>query len=710
MKKFNTLFEQRVRLMLLSFGLFISVQGYSQINLNDSLALVAIYNATNGQNWNNNNNWLSTAPVSTWHGITVFNNRVRQLFLNGNNLVGTLPPEIGNLSDVHLFYMIGNQLSGSLPTTIGQMTSVQVLNILGNDFSGQIPTSIGNLVNLRELSLNGNDFSGIIPIQLGACIGLKELNLSKNRITGPIPHQLGSLPLLETLNLSYNALTGNIPYQLGKPSFLLNLSLQYNSLSGTIPFELSDPPNLLGLTLQNNNLTGSIPKEFGNLSNLLVLDLSENLLSGDLPPELGGMTNLVNLYLFRNSITGALTSGMFDQGDFTNLRELKINENMISGSIPSNFGNLSSLKKFIAYSNNLTGSLPATIGDLNNLETLYLFENFLTGAVPATITNIPVLKYIAINDNQLEDLPDLSSMTSIQYIDVRNNKFTFEDIEPNVGLAPGNNIYSPQQKLWTFDTYNVDVGTSITINSFAGGTNNTYEWFLDDVSLGTFASDDYSITNFQQSDAGSYHCLVRNTIVPDLILCRINIILNLDTGLPIELISFTAKENDLSIMLEWSTAYEKDNDYFLLERSNDGKRFSEIHRINGRNGGSVTNHYTHLDEQPIMGLSYYRLTQVDYDGSIYHSPIVSVKLENGEGFLYPNPVAAGQTLTFRGDIKGDATVSIIDVSGKLVSSFPVTLSGRYENISIPTRNLAVGLYTVVVEKESHKITSRLFVK
>ncbi len=710
MKRFKTLFERRVRLFMVALSLLVCVQGYSQVNINDSLALVAIYNSTDGQNWNNNTNWLSSSPVSTWNGVVVFNNRIRQLFLNGNNLNGNLPPEIGNLTDLHLFYVVGNRLSGSIPSNIGQMTSLQVFNALGNNFSGTIPADLGNLGNLTELHLNANALTGDIPTQLGMCIALRELNLSKNQLTGSIPPQLGSIPFLEALNLSSNQLSGSIPHQLGKPALLINLSLQNNNLTGTIPSELGDPPNLLGLTLQNNNLTGSIPSELGDLSKLLILDLSNNQLSGSIPFELGGLTNVVNLYLFRNSLTGLLPASLFDPGDLPNLRELKIHENMISGPVPSTIENLSSLKKLYAYSNNFTGTLPSTIGNLSTLETFYMFENYLTGAFPASITNITGLKYLAINDNRLEDLPDISSMTNIQFLDIRNNRFTFEDMIPNVGLSPGSFYYSPQAKLGSDDVHSVDINTSIDLNSYAGGVNNSYEWFKDNVSLGSFSVADYAINNFQQPDEGVYHCLVTNPAVPGLTLCRHNITLTIDVGLPIELISFTAVEHDLNVLVEWATAYEKDNDYFSIERSTDGIRFNTIHQVDGRNEGGALNHYSYLDEQPVMGLSYYRLSQVDFDGAVYQSPIVVVKLESGEGYLFPNPIKPGNSLTFRGNIKGDVGISVIDVSGKVILNYPITLSSRYENVSIPTNGLATGIYSVVVENENQQIVTRLLVK
>ena len=68
-----------------------------QVNKQDSLALVDLYNSTNGPNWYNQKNWLTKNPVSTWYGITVTNNRVTDIYINGNNLTGSIPYSIGNL-------------------------------------------------------------------------------------------------------------------------------------------------------------------------------------------------------------------------------------------------------------------------------------------------------------------------------------------------------------------------------------------------------------------------------------------------------------------------------------------------------------------------------------------------------------------------------------------------------------------------------------
>lgn len=71
---------------------------FSQTRQTDSLALVALYNSTNGANWTTNTNWLSSEPLDKWFGITILNNRVDKIDLDNNNLTGSIPTELGDLS------------------------------------------------------------------------------------------------------------------------------------------------------------------------------------------------------------------------------------------------------------------------------------------------------------------------------------------------------------------------------------------------------------------------------------------------------------------------------------------------------------------------------------------------------------------------------------------------------------------------------------
>ena len=204
--------------------------------LADREVLVALYNATDGANWTDNTNWLSTAPLGEWHGVTL--------------------DESGRVTELNLS---ARQLSGTIPVELTQLSSLKHLYLLNNQLSGAIPTELARLSNLVNLFLNSNQLTGAIPGELGELSNLKLLVLSKNQLSGAIPKELGKLSRLEFLLLDDNQLSGEIPAELGKLSKLNSLILINNQLSGAIPAELGNLSNLETILLASNNLTGCIP-------------------------------------------------------------------------------------------------------------------------------------------------------------------------------------------------------------------------------------------------------------------------------------------------------------------------------------------------------------------------------------------------------------------------------------------------------------------
>ncbi|WP_158638268.1 T9SS type A sorting domain-containing protein [Panacibacter ginsenosidivorans] len=219
-------------------------------DVQDSLALVDLYISTNGPGWTTNTNWLK-GPVSTWYGIKVGDDsRVWQIGLTNNNLEGSIPSSIGDLTSLNNLYLSGNNLTGSIPPEIG------------------VPY-------FYNLYLNGNQLSGSIPPELGNhSYGYDSwYDLSDNQLSGSIPPELGNLGSVTWLNLSNNQLSGSIPPELGSigvTDYGPNLDLSNNLLSGTIPPELANIATnswggLASLDLSYNQLSGSIPPEFGNI-------------------------------------------------------------------------------------------------------------------------------------------------------------------------------------------------------------------------------------------------------------------------------------------------------------------------------------------------------------------------------------------------------------------------------------------------------------
>ncbi len=182
----------------------------------DRAALVALYNAANGENWRDNTNWLNDdVPLSEWYGVdTDASGRVTVLIFHGNNLTGTIPSELGNLSSLTSLHLDGNSMTGTIPKELGNLSNLSELDLADNNLTGTIPSELGNLSSLTWLDLGGNALTGTIPSELGNLSSLTRLYLWDNELTGTIPEELGSLSNLSRLGLSDNELTGTIPHSL----------------------------------------------------------------------------------------------------------------------------------------------------------------------------------------------------------------------------------------------------------------------------------------------------------------------------------------------------------------------------------------------------------------------------------------------------------------------------------------------------------------
>ncbi len=140
-------------------------------------------------------------------------------------------------------------------------------------------------------------------------------------------------------------------------------------------------------------------------------------------------------------------------------------------------------------------------------------------------------------------------------------------------------------------------------------------------------------------------------------------------ALPITLKSFRVNAASSSVLLVWETAEEKNNDYFLIERSTDGVDFEIVsERIPGSGNSEYSSRYTWTDPTPAAGINYYRLKQVDLDGTVYYHGIRSAKIEQGafETRVFPNPVSEMLSIRFSGE--ETSTISIMDMTGRQVFS------------------------------------------
>ena len=377
----------------------------------DRETLIALYNSTNGPNWNNRTNWLSDAPLDTWHGVTAnARDGVTKLSLSNNQLTGLIPAELGQLAELEQLDLGFNQLAGSIPGEFGQ------------------------LKNLRSLDLGFNQLTGPIPAEFGQLGSLVLLNLRFNQLTGPIPVELGQLEKLDFVLFTSNFLSGSIPVEFGQLAELTGLVLSRNLLSGSIPAELGKLKSLNVLDLQDNKLTGSIPVELGQLVNLTHLSLDLNQLTGPIPVELIQLEGLTRLALdssvcvpLTSQIQAWLTGIQTKQGvincsspdrealvalyNATGGMNWTNNTNWLSyeplgdwyGVDTDADGNVTQV---ILASNEMNGSLPIQLGNLAGLNTLNLsFNPSVYGAIPGTFTQLD-METLVLEGTQLCAPPD----------------------------------------------------------------------------------------------------------------------------------------------------------------------------------------------------------------------------------------------------------------------------------------------------------------
>ena len=363
-------------------------------------ALAVLYRATDGANWKHNDNWLTGAPLGTWHGVfTDENGHVTELRLEQNRLRGSL-------------------------SALNALTHLTTLYLYENELTGPIP-DLNALTNLKYVWLRDNRFSGPIPA-LNSLTNLSYLNLSGNRLTGPIP-DLSAVTNLRQLILGSNRLTGSIP-DLSTHSYLWNLTLSDNLLTGPIQARRL-PPDLWVLTLDSNQLTGPVP-DLSTHTNLNYLRLNSNQLTGPIP-DLSALTNLRYLYLGNNQLTGSIP----DLSALTELRTLSLYSNQLTGSIPD-VSTLTELDYLRLDNNQLTGPIP-DLSALTKLTGLLLDFNRLTGPI-LNLNHLTRLKYLSLRYNQFTGpVPDLSALTNLTSLTLRGNHLC---LPQGSGLSGANQV------------------------------------------------------------------------------------------------------------------------------------------------------------------------------------------------------------------------------------------------------------------------------
>ncbi len=180
------------------------------------------------------------------------------------------------------------------------------------------------------------------------------------------------------------------------------------------------------------------------------------------------------------------------------------------------------------------------------------------------------------------------------------------------------------------------------------------------------------------------------------------------TTLPIKLSSFNAKKDNSNVVLNWVTASENNNDYFIVLRSTDGKKFSEISKVNGAGTVNKVSSYQFVDRKPEIGVNYYRLVQVDVDGISSESKVVYATIGFSDAVLAVS-ANGGVIVNLNTPVAGKGSIVLSDVQGRKIKSLNKQFTAGLNQINLDSK-LVSGLYIVTVQMDNQKLASKFVVK
>ncbi len=248
------------------------------ISAEEKEALIAIYNAMDGPNWKNSENWCSDREVDSWFNVSVEDGHVTNIAFYWNDLKGTFPEEIKNLKWLKKLTLQETPGNITNPDIIFQLSSLESLDYgIGDTYSMDfqeyeswmvtLPSAIGNLKNLKSMVVSG--IKGPLPVELFDLEELRKLVLNWAWLNGPLPTGFGKLK-----NLEYLYIQGRWRYDWD------------HQITGPIPDDLYDCTNLYYLDICDTQLSGEISPRIANLTKLRHLRFSYNEMSGPIPEEL----------------------------------------------------------------------------------------------------------------------------------------------------------------------------------------------------------------------------------------------------------------------------------------------------------------------------------------------------------------------------------------------------------------------------------------
>ncbi|MEX0686172.1 MAG: T9SS type A sorting domain-containing protein [Balneolales bacterium] len=444
------------------------------VHEDDSLALVAVYHAMNGDDWRDNTGWL-TEKVEFWPGVNTVEEvnpdewRVTQFVTIRENMTvpGVIPPDIENMQYLERFRVQDDLLSGSIPPEFGNIPTFEFLVPQNNLLTGEIPwRELGQLEHFWFLMPRFNFLSGEIPSWIGEDDEdgnpyfpvIERLMISGNQFEGHLPASLANRATLERLTVDDNHLTGPIP----DLSSLENLNFFFinnnDFESGPIPEMIREWDQIERISLANTNRTGVIPEWFGELTSLERLMGGgiggEDDIGGEIPESMQFLPNLWDFTLSGGNWSGEIPDWI---ADLPSLEIVTFNDVAWTGSLPESFGDASDMRRIYITGSEIEGNIPEVWQNLTRMEIIDLSNNSnmelgeipdwmaqnwtelehvdlsntgVTGEIPDNFADLTGLERLILKDNPqlIGDLPNWISTSNLRQLSLSNSGFNISEI------------------------------------------------------------------------------------------------------------------------------------------------------------------------------------------------------------------------------------------------------------------------------------------
>jgi hypothetical protein len=314
------------------------------------------------------------------------------------------------------------------------------------------------------------------------------------------------------------------------------------------------------------------------------------------------------------------------------------------------------------------------------------FPNNSTGAY--TLPPCPTGSYVVLNKTELIIPPGLTLIIEDNVIFEKNSTVKLE--QGASLIIKGNLTNAEGSKKITIDGYLEVKGNLVNSNTAAiEGTGSIY-------TTGSMTGPGKYFGN-HTGECGPGPCTSSNLLpTPTPVFLE---------PLPIELKFFSATLVGQHVEFAWATLSESNNNYFSIERSEDGVTFTTIMRIAGAGNSAEELSYQASDPYPLSGRSYYRLLQTDYDGTTSASAVQTVFVHSGNNIVcsvYPNPVSSGPVRVYIAGQKGEqASIVLADMTGKVIISQQHYIAEQSHEIElIESRSVKPGIYIIIYTSAS----------